>query len=174
MTGVDRPGPAAGGRPLPAGLLALGMLLYAVCGVLVAALDVTLIPTRYGTTLIPVAPVLTVAGAVLLPAAARGLTDSVRGAVPAAVPQVLTIWLLASGRPEGDVLMPAGDTAWVAYAVLILGTLVPLTMLGVANRPGPWHWPLGPRPAPGDRGPGRLRARAGLRARSGSGSGDAR
>lgn len=134
-------------RRLPTGLLALGFVLFAVAGVLAGLLEVTLIPLRDGTALVPLAPVLTVLTGVLLPAVARGLTDSTVAAVPPAVGQLLTIWLLATGRPEGDVLMPAGSTAWVSYSVLILGTLVPLGMLGFASRPGPWHWPLGRRPA---------------------------
>jgi hypothetical protein len=134
-------------RRLPTGLLVLGFVLFAVAGVLAGLLEVTLIPLRYGTALVPVAPVLTVLTGVLLPAIARGLTDSTVAAVPPAVGQLLTVWLLATGRPEGDVLMPAGGTAWVSYSVLILGTLVPLGMLGFASRPGAWHWPLGRRPA---------------------------
>jgi hypothetical protein len=136
-------------RRLPTGLLVLGFGLFAVAGVLAGLLEVTLIPLRYGTALIPMAPVLTVLTGVLLPALGRGLTDTTPAAVPPAVGQLLTIWLLATGRPEGDVLLPAGGTAWVSYSVLILGTLVPLSMLGFSSRPGPWHWPLGRWPATG-------------------------
>jgi hypothetical protein len=181
MTKATEPG--EDGRRLPAGLLALGFVLFAVAGILAGLLEVTLIPLRYGTTLVPLAPVLTVLTGVLLPAIARGLTDSTVAAVPPAVGQLVTIWLLATGRPEGDVLMPAGGTAWVSYSVLILGTLVPLSMLGFASRPGPWHWPLGRRPAIAPEpahlaAPGR-RAAAGARlsrrrARSGSDSDGAR
>jgi len=127
------------GTGLPPVLLALGYLLFFVAGVLAAVLVVLLIPFRIGATLIPIAPVLAVAVGAGIPALARGLTDSLRSAVAPALGQVLTVWLLSTGRPEGDVLMPAGSTATVAYAVLILGTLVPLFTLGLASRPGPWQ-----------------------------------
>ena len=120
-------------RRLPTALLAIGFVLWAVAGVLAGLLKVTLIPLRDGTTLIPIAPVLTVLTGVLLPAIARSLTDSMAAAAPPAIGQLLTIWLLATGRPERDVLMPAGNTSWVSYGVLILGTLVPLSMLGFAS-----------------------------------------
>lgn len=131
---------ASPGRPLPSGLLALGYLLFAVAGVLAAVFVVLLIPFRIGATLIPIAPVLAIVAGVGLPALARGLTDSFASAVPPVLGQVLGTWVLSMGRPEGDVLMPAGSTAAVSYSVLILGTLVPLFVAGLASRPGPWTW----------------------------------
>jgi hypothetical protein len=157
-------------RRLPTALLALGFALWAVAGVLAGLLEVTLIPLRDGTALIPIAPVLTVLTGVLLPAIARSLTDSMAAAAPPAIGQLLTIWFLATGRPEGDVLMPAGGTSWVSYGVLILGTLVPLSMLGFASRHGRWRWPRR-RSDPAHR-PGRL-SRPRPPARHGSGSGGA-
>jgi hypothetical protein len=121
-------------RRLPTALLALGLLLFAVAGALAGLIEVTLIPLRHGSALIPIAPVLTVLTGVLLPLLGRRLTDSTAGAAPPAFGQLLTIWLLGTGRPEGDVLMPAGSTAWVSYAVLVLGTLVPLAALGLGAR----------------------------------------
>jgi hypothetical protein len=121
-------------RRLPIALLALGLLLFAVAGALAGLIEVTLIPLRHGTALIPIAPVLTVVTGVLLPLLGRRLTDSTAGAAPPAFGQLLTIWLLGTGRPEGDVLMPAGSTSWVSYAVLVLGTLVPLAALGLGSR----------------------------------------
>jgi hypothetical protein len=121
-------------RRLPTGLLVLGLVLFAVAGALAGLIEVMLIPLRHGTALIPVAPVLTVATGVLLPLLGRRLTDSTAGAAPPAFGQLLTIWLLGTGRPEGDVLMPAGSTSWVSYGVLVLGTLVPLAVLGLGSR----------------------------------------
>lgn len=129
------PGPDA---PLPAPLLGLAYLLFAVAGALLGAFCVLLIPLRAGTTLLPVAPVLAVLAGVLLPAVARGLTDTLRSTAPPVIGQVLGIWALSMGRPEGDVLMPAGATEAVSYAVLILGTLAPLFVLGLSSRPGRW------------------------------------
>jgi hypothetical protein len=175
---------------VPVSLLVLGFVLFAVAGMLAGLVEVTLIPLRYGTALVPVAPVLTVLTGVLLPAIGRGLTDSAAAAAPAAIGQLVTIWVLATGRPEGDVLMPAGSTAWVSYAVLILGTLVPLSVLGFASRPGPWRWPPAGahrslagthRPLAGThrplarwRKPGPVSPEGSRRARRGSDSGDAR
>ena len=121
-------------RRLPTALLVLGLVLFAAAGALAGLIEVTLIPLRHGTALIPVAPVLTVATGVLLPLLGRRLTDSTAGAAPPAFGQLLTIWLLGTGRPEGDVLMPAGSTSWVSYGVLVLGTLVPLAVLGLGSR----------------------------------------
>ncbi len=168
-------GPAGGvstapDRPLHPALLALAMLLFAICGLLGGVLCVTLIPLRAGATLVPIAPVLALAIGVLLPGVARGLTDSIVSAAPPAVGQVLGIWVLSMGRPEVDVLMPAGSTATVSYAVLILGTLAPLFMLGLASRPGPWTWTTLRQ---GALKPGRRRT-AQAPAAPGSGSGDAR
>jgi hypothetical protein len=132
---------APSSRPsAPAGpaMIALGYLLYAVAGALCGVLEVTLVPLRAGAHLVPLAPVLTVLVGVVLPAISRCLTDSVRSALPPVIAQVLTLWVLSTARPEGDVLMPAGSTAWVSYSVLILGTIMPLVMLGVLARPGPW------------------------------------
>ncbi len=157
MTTESRPAEPGSGR-LPKPLLVLGLVLFGLAGVLAGLLEVTLIPLRHGTALVPVAPVLAVLTGVLLPAISRNLTDSMAAAAPPAIGQLLAVWLLATGRPEGDVLMPAGSTAWVSYAVLVLGTLVPLGVLGFASRQGRWHWP-------------RIR---GSRPRHGSGSGGGR
>lgn len=121
-------------RRLPTPLVVLGLVLFAVAGALAGLLEVTLIPLRYGTALVPIAPVLTVLTGVLLPLLGRRLTDGTAGAAPPAFGQLLTIWLLGTGRPEGDVLMPAGSTSWVSYGVLVLGTLVPLAVLGLGSR----------------------------------------
>ena len=130
---LEHPADQDAGR-LPTVLLVLGLLLFAVAGALAGLIEVTLIPLRQGTALIPVAPVLTVVTGVLLPLLGRRLTDSTAGAAPPAFGQLLTIWLLGTGRPEGDVLMPAGSASWVSYAVLVLGTLVPLAVLGLNSR----------------------------------------
>lgn len=138
MTTEAGPADPGSGR-LPKPLLVLGFVLFGLAGVLAGLLEVTLIPLRHGTALVPVAPVLAVLTGVLLPAISRGLTDSMAAAAPPAIGQLVAVWLLATSRPEGDVLMPAGSTAWVSYAVLVLGTLVPLGMLGFASRTGRWH-----------------------------------
>ena len=151
MTTEARPAEPGPGR-LPRPLLVLGFVLFGIAGVLAGLLEVTLIPLRDGTTLVPLAPVLAVLTGVLLPTISRGLTDSTAAAVPPAIGQLVAVWLLANGRPEGDVLMPAGSTAWVSYGVLVLGTLVPLGMLGLVSRTARWRW-LGGQPAVRRSGP---------------------
>ncbi|HEX2903634.1 MAG TPA: hypothetical protein VHO01_09285 [Jatrophihabitans sp.] len=146
---VDPSGREPAGRPLAPGvpdvplsgpLLALGYLLFAAAGLLAAVFTVLLVPLRVGATLLPVAPVLAVLTGVGLPALSRGLTDTLPSALPPALGQVVGTWVLGMGRPEGDVLLPAGSTAGVSYSVLILGTLLPLFTVGLASRPGPWTW----------------------------------
>jgi hypothetical protein len=176
---VSRPEPASGA------VLAAGYLIYAVAGALCAVFEVLLVPTRWGSTLLPIAPVLAVASNVALPVICRRLTGTTRSALPPVVGWLLAAFALASTRPEGDVLLPAGDTAWVSYGVLFGGALAAMLTLVLAGRgfdrrqlppgpdgpaspagvaPGPARTQV-PRPLPRPRrGP----------ARSGSGSGDAR
>jgi Family of unknown function (DUF6113) len=153
-------GAAAGvraGRP-HTGLLALGYLVYAAAGAMSAVIEVLLVPSRIGQTLIPLAPVLAVLSNVALPALSRGLSDTMLSAVPPVAGWVVTTFVLASATPEGDVLLPAGDEAYISYSLLAFGTLAGLITLWRAGRPGAWT--------------GR-RLRSGW-VRSGSGSGDAR
>ncbi|HJQ01914.1 MAG TPA: DUF6113 family protein [Jatrophihabitans sp.] len=177
---MTRPEPTSGA------LLAVGYLIYAVAGVLCAVFEVLLVPTRWGSTLVPIAPVLSVASNVALPLICRRLTDTTRSALPPVIGWLVAAFVLASNRPEGDVLLPAGDTAWVSYGVLFGGALAAVLTLVLAGRgfrgfgmlppadrgsassagapPGPARSPA-VRPLPRPRhGP----------ARSGSGSGDAR
>ena len=121
-----------------AGLLALGYLLFATAGALSAVIEVLLVPSRIGQTLIPLAPVLAVLSNVALPALSRGLSDTMLSAVPPVAGWLVTTFLLASARPEGDVLLPAGDTAYVSYSLLGFGTLAGLLTVWRANRPGAW------------------------------------
>jgi hypothetical protein len=179
----------------PAGVLvAAGYLIYAVAGVLCAAYEVLLVPTRWGSHLLPIAPVLAIGSNIGLPLLSRQLTGTVRSALPPVVGWLLAAFVLASTRPEGDVLLPAGDTAWVSYGVLFGGALAGLATLVLVGRGRP---PAGrasappadridPKPEParsaaeGSASPGQAgrkrplpRPRHGP-ARSGSGSGDAR
>ncbi|MDQ1739921.1 MAG: hypothetical protein QOE53_1573 [Pseudonocardiales bacterium] len=119
-------------------MLALGYLLFAVAGAMTAVIEVLLVPSRIGQTLIPLAPVLAVLSNVALPAISRGLTDTMLSAVPPVAGWVVTTFLLASATPEGDVLLPAGDTAYVSYSLLGFGTLAGMLTLWRASRPGPW------------------------------------
>jgi len=138
-------------------VLALGYLLFAAAGAMSAVIEVLLVPSRIGQTLIPLAPVLAVLSNVALPAISRGLTDTMLSAAPPVAGWVVTTFLLASATPEGDVLLPAGDTAYISYSLLGFGTLAGVITVWRAGRPGAWT---------GRRVSSRL-------ARSGSGSGGA-
>jgi Family of unknown function (DUF6113) len=103
----------------------LGIVLCGLCAVLAGFLTVLLTPLYWGGAIIPVSVVLAVAANVGLPLLVRQL-----GAAPlaSAVPFVLwliTVLVLGTSRPEGDVLLPAGSGAqpWVTYAMLGAGTL---------------------------------------------------
>ena len=178
-------------------LLAAGYLIYGVAGVLCAVFEVLLVPTRWGSTLVPIAPVLAVASNVALPVICRRLTGTTGSALPPVMGWLVAAFALASTRPEGDVLLPAGDTAWVSYGVLFGGALAAMLTLVLAGRGfggfgrfggfgGLGGRQLPPadsgqvRPAGTDPGPARSPALRPLPrprhgpARSGSGSGDAR
>ena len=132
------PGPDARAARPHAGLLALGYLLFAAAGAMSAVVEVLLVPSRIGQTLIPLAPVLAVLSNVALPAISRGLTDTMLSAVPPVAGWLVTTFVLASATPEGDVLLPAGDVAYVSYSLLGFGTLAGLVTVWRASRPGPW------------------------------------
>ena len=137
-TGAVTGGP---GYPAPrphAALLAVGYLLFAAAGALTAVIEVLLVPSRIGQTLIPLAPALAVLSNVALPALSRGLTDTMLSAVPPVAGWLVTTFVLAGATPEGDVLLPAGDAAYISYSLLGFGTLAGLLTVWRAGRPGAW------------------------------------
>lgn len=134
MSRRDPAGPAR----LPAGLLALGYLLFTAAGAMSAVIEVLLVPSRIGQTLIPLAPALAVLSNVALPAISRGLSDTMLSAVPPVAGWLVTTFILASATPEGDVLLPAGDEAYISYSLLGFGTLAGLLTVWRAGRPGAW------------------------------------
>jgi hypothetical protein len=135
--------------PRPAaGVLALGYLLFARAGAMTAVIEVLLVPSRIGQTLVPLAPLLAVLSNVALPAISRGLTDTMASAVPPVAGWLVTTFVLAGARPEGDVLLPAGDAAYISYSLLGFGLLAGAITIWRAGRPGAWtgRW-LSRRPA---------------------------
>lgn len=121
-------------QPLATVLVLAGYLIYAVAGVLCAVYEVLLVPTRWGSHLLPIAPVLAIGSNIGLPLLSRQLTGTVRSALPPVAGWLLAAFVLASTRPEGDVLLPAGDTAWVSYGVLFGGALAGLATLALIGR----------------------------------------
>jgi membrane-bound metal-dependent hydrolase YbcI (DUF457 family) len=131
------PGPAgqsAAARPHP-GLLAVGYLLFALAGAMTAAIEVLLVPSRIGQTLIPLAPALAVLSNMVLPMISRGLGDSMLSAVPPVAGWLVTTFVLAGATPEGDVLLPAGDAAYISYSLLGFGTLAGMVTVWRSNQP---------------------------------------
>lgn len=175
-------------EPASAAVLAAGYLIYGVAGVLCAVFEVLLVPTRWGGTLLPIAPLLAIASNVALPLICRRLTGTTSSALPPVVGWLVAAFALSSTRPEGDVLLPAGGTAWVSYGVLFGGALAAMATLVLAGRG--LRGPVGQQLPPGGGGPASSvdalpeptrspasrplpRPRRGP-ARSGSDSGDAR
>jgi hypothetical protein len=139
---LNRAGPASLAEDsairLGPGLVGLGYLLFAVAGALCAAIEVLLVPSRLGQTLIPLAPALAVISNVALPAISRGLTDTRLSAVPPVLGWLLVTFVLASSTPEQDVLLPAGRESYISYSLLGFGTLAGLVTVAMAGRRGSW------------------------------------
>lgn len=117
-------------------LLIAGYLIFFTAGALCATYEVLLVPTRWGATLIPIAPLLAIGSNIALPVIARGLTRTAGSAMVPVLGWFVAVFLLASARPEGDVLLPAGDTAWVSYGLLLCGALAAIITLVAGDRPG--------------------------------------
>lgn len=126
-------------RARPALLDWAGLVVVALTGALAALVEALLVPLYAGSTIVPVALALALAGNVLLPRLARTLVPT----TPAAVAPVLA-WLVVMiffgvvARPEGDVVLPGSPTAveWVTYGVLLGGALAG-TLTVVLSTPPP-------------------------------------
>jgi Family of unknown function (DUF6113) len=133
----DGPNRTAGssGRLNP-GLLGLGYLVFGIAGALCAAIEVLLVPSRWGQTLIPLAPALAVLSNVALPVISRSLSDTTLSAAPPVAGWLVATFVLASSTPEQDVLLPAGPESYISYSLLGLGSLAGLVTVGLAGRRG--------------------------------------
>jgi hypothetical protein len=106
--------------------LTIAGLLACVLGAVLAATITTLLtPLYWGATVVPLAILLAAVANVVFPALVRGLGLS---PLVAAVPfglWLITVLVLASSRPEGDVLLPAGKGGQqaVTYGMLLAGAL---------------------------------------------------
>lgn len=117
--------PAKPARPEPLSTLAwLTIAVLVACGLLTGLLESMLVPLYHGSSKVPVAPVLAVLTNIGLPLLARRVADRL---LPVALPFVgWLVAVLALGfvtRPEGDVVLPGGSLQWVAFAMIIGGTL---------------------------------------------------
>jgi Family of unknown function (DUF6113) len=102
-----------------------GIVACALAAVLAAIITVLLTPLYWGSVLVPVAVVLAIAANIAFPILVRRLGMSPIGSALPYVLWLLTVILLSSSRPEGDVLLPAGPGAqpWVTYGMLGGGAL---------------------------------------------------
>jgi Family of unknown function (DUF6113) len=97
--------------------------LFCATAVLSAAIEVLLVPLRAGSVILPISVPLALATNVALPLMCRRVVDA---GIAAALPPIMwvaTVVVLASGRPEGDVLLPGGPgvEGKLGYALLLVG-----------------------------------------------------
>jgi hypothetical protein len=120
---------------MPRALVALGLLIYVLLGVLTALYEVMLVPLRIGATIAPITIALAVASNWVLPRLSRRISPDNVGAMAPVIGWVVAIFVLALGRPEGDVLLAggSGDDAKVGYALMIAGFI---TGIGTVLRLG--------------------------------------
>jgi hypothetical protein len=102
-----------------------GQVACSLGAVLAALVTSMLTPLYWGSVLVPLSVLLAVMVNVVLPLLARRLARSPLAAVVPYLLWLLTVILLASSRPEGDVLLPAnrGAQSWVTYGMLAGGAL---------------------------------------------------
>ena len=108
--------------------------VYSLLGAVGGLFAAMFVPSYLNGVLFPVSLLITVVANVVLP---RILLASGAGlaAVMPVVAFVLVTFVLASGRPENDVLMPGdGDVSWVTYGVLFGGAAVGFATIMFAGR----------------------------------------
>lgn len=120
----------------------LGILACALGAVLAATITTLLTPLYWGGQVVPLAILLAVVANVVFPLLVRWLGLSpLAAAVPFAL-WLITVLVLASSRPEGDVLLPVGKGGQqaVTYGMLLGGavaggvTIARLMVNSVAER----------------------------------------
>ncbi|HEY7048689.1 MAG TPA: hypothetical protein VH373_15825 [Jatrophihabitantaceae bacterium] len=141
-------------RPGGRALDIAGIVAVALSGVLAAVIAVFLTPLYWGTFLSPLAIVVAIAANIVLPLLARSLGMSPIGSALPYVLWLLTVIVLGTSRPEGDVLLPAGNGAQplVTYGMLAGGALaggltVAIMTLGRATARPPVDGSATDRPA---------------------------
>ena len=103
----------------------VGTVLLGASALVFGALQVFLVPLRWGTELLGLSVVLAIVGNIALVWLARRGLDSAKAAVI-----VLGCWFVPVAglamvpRPEGDVLIPGGGTEQWVYAMTLLGGIV--------------------------------------------------
>lgn len=110
---------------LPSWLAVLSVVVFTAVAALSAAIEVTLVPVRFGTTIVPVSVTLAVVGNIAVPVLSRRAVPRTAAAVLPALAWVATVIALSQARPEGDVLLPGSPSSlvYVTYALLGLGIM---------------------------------------------------
>jgi hypothetical protein len=119
----------------------LGIAIFAACGFLMGAIELTLIPYYIGSVLFPVTVLLAVVGNVALPwLAHRMVATGLAALVPFATWAVLVLAVVLLPRPEGDVILPGAPLGQelTGFGMLLGGLgagVITVTTLATPRRP---------------------------------------
>jgi hypothetical protein len=116
-------------------LLTVDLVILSACAALSAMLAALLVPLRWGTVIVPVSVLIAVAstaGLILL--AWRAGRSIALAAIPFAI-WVVTVLVLSQARPEGDVLLPGGQTGvvYVVYGTMFGGFVTGLVTIFILS-----------------------------------------
>jgi Family of unknown function (DUF6113) len=116
-------------------LLTVDLVILSACAALSAMLAALLVPLRWETVIVPVSVLIAVAstaGLILL--AWRAVRSVALASIPF-VTWVATVLVLSQARPEGDVLLPGGQTGvvYVVYATMLGGFVTGLVTIFILS-----------------------------------------
>ncbi len=157
MTATPNTG-ATAPPPDPRWVAPVGVVLCVLCAALAALIEVTLVPLYVGSVIVPVTLLLTAATSVALPVLARRMVDGSAAVLATFAPfvaWVVTYFVLAAQRSEGDVLLTGSGAAGVVGLVLLaVGAITGITTAAVVAFRGPAAGtaPPAPRTGSGSRG----------------------
>jgi Family of unknown function (DUF6113) len=110
-------------------------VILSACAALSAMLAALLVPLRWGTVIVPVSVLIAVAStAGLIVLAWRAVRSVALAAIPFAI-WVVTVLVLSQARPEGDVVLPGGQTGvvYVVYATMLGGFVAGLATIFILS-----------------------------------------
>jgi hypothetical protein len=116
-------------------LLTVDLAILSACAALSAMLAALLVPLRWGTVIVPVSVLIAVASTVgLILLAWHAVRSVALSAIPFAI-WVVTVLALSQARPEGDVLLPGGQTGvvYVVYATMLGGFIAGLVTIFILS-----------------------------------------
>ena len=116
-------------------LLTVDLAILSACAALSAMLAALLVPLRWGTVIVPVSVLIAVASTVgLILLAWRAVRSVALSTIPFAI-WVVTVLVLSQARPEGDVLLPGGQTGVVnvVYATMLGGFVAGLVTIFILS-----------------------------------------